>query len=68
MQQQRCPYDAYASYTQRQSYPMRYHAGYAQQHLGHHHFSCSYDAHSIAMMRSGEASAQSAARGINLSA
>lgn len=54
MQQQRCPYDAYA--------------GYAQRHLGHHHFSCSYDARNVATMRSGEVSAQPAAHDINLSA
>ncbi|WP_315257671.1 hypothetical protein [Segatella oulorum] len=54
MQWQRCSYDAYA--------------GYAQRHLGHHHFSCCYDARSVAKMRSGEASAQPAARDINLSA
>ena len=54
MQWQRCPYNA--------------HAGYAQRHLGHYYLSCSYDAHSIAMMKSSEASAQSAARDINLSA
>lgn len=54
MQQQRCPYDARASY--------------AQRHLGHHYPSCSYDARSVATMRSGEASAQPAAHDINLSA
>ena len=54
MQQQRCPYDA--------------RAGYAQRHLGHHYLSCSYDARSVATMRSDEASAQSAARDVNLSA
>ena len=54
MQWQRLPYDAYA--------------GYAQRHLGHHYPSCCYDARSVATMRSGEASAQPAARDINLSA
>lgn len=53
MQQQRCPYDAYA--------------GYAQRHLGHHYLSCSYDTRSVTTMRSGEASAQPAAHDINLS-
>lgn len=54
MQWQRCSYDA--------------HAGYAQRHLGHHYPSYSYDACSVATMRSGEASAQPAAHDINLSA
>lgn len=54
MQQQRCPYDAYA--------------GYAQRNLDHHYLSCSYDARNVATMRSGEASSQPAARDINLSA
>ncbi|WP_159102067.1 hypothetical protein [Segatella oulorum] len=43
-------------------------ADYAQRHLGHHHFSCCYDARSVATMRSGEALAQPTTRDINLSA